>query len=48
VTVFPEDASRANEGQFAWDSLPDSMMTNAPAASEVTGNDGRDGFTPPM
>jgi len=41
VTVFPEGASRANEGQFAWDSLPDSMMTNAPVASEVTGNDGR-------
>ncbi len=41
VTVFPEGASRANEGQFAWDLLPNSMMTNAPVESEVTGNDGR-------
>ena len=37
VTVFPEGASRANEGQSAWDTLPNSMMTNAPVESEVTG-----------
>ncbi len=42
VTVFPEGASRANEGQFAWDTLPNSLMTNAPVESEVTGKDGRE------
>jgi len=42
VTVFPEGASRANEGQSAWDTLPNSMMTNAPVESEVTGTNGRE------
>ncbi len=42
VTVFPEGASRANEGQSAWDTLPNSMMTNAPVESEVTGKNGRE------
>jgi hypothetical protein len=42
VTVFPEGASRANEGQSAWDSLPNSMMTNAPVESEVSAKDGRE------
>ncbi len=42
VTVFPEGASRANEGQFAWDTLPNSLMTNAPVESEVTGKNGHE------
>ncbi len=42
VTVFPEGASRANEEQFAWYTLPNSMMTNAPVDSEVTATDGHE------
>lgn len=42
VTVFPEGASRANEGQSAWDTLPNSMMTNAPVDPEVTANNGHE------
>ena len=39
VSIFPPGGAR-NEAQFAWDSLPDSTMTNAPVESEVAGNDG--------
>lgn len=40
VTVFPEGQSRASEGQFPWDSQPNSTMTNAPVESQVTATDG--------
>lgn len=40
ISIFPEGAN-VNEAQFAWDSAPDSTMTNAPVTSEVDGNDGK-------
>ncbi len=32
VRIFPEARRGANEGQFAWDLVPDSVMTNATVA----------------
>src|SRR5205085_10160306 len=29
VRIFPETARRTGEGQFPWDLMPDSIMTNA-------------------
>ena len=40
ISIFPPGAA-INESQFAWDSEPDSVMTNAPVTSEVASTDGR-------
>ncbi len=40
IMIFPSGVSVA-EGQFAWDSEPDSVMTNAPVTSEVASTNGR-------
>lgn len=40
ISIFPPGAS-VNESQFAWDSEPDSVMTNAPVTSEVASTAGR-------
>ena len=40
ISIFPPGAT-VNEVQFAWDSQPDSVMTNAPVISEVASEDGR-------
>ncbi len=40
VSIFPAGATVA-DSQFAWDSQPDSVMTNAPVTSEVASTDGR-------
>lgn len=41
ISIFPP-GSTVNEAQFPWDSQPDSVMTNAPIVSEVTGAQGRE------
>lgn len=40
ISIFPPGAT-VNEAQFAWDSEPDSVMTNAPVTSEVASTSGR-------
>lgn len=40
VSIFPPGAT-VNEAQFAWDSVPESTMTNAPVTSEVASTDGK-------
>ncbi len=40
VSIFPPGAT-VNEAQFAWDSQPDSVMTNAPVVSDVAASSGR-------
>ncbi len=40
VSIFPPGVA-VNEAQFAWDSEPDSVMTNAPVTSQVASTDGR-------
>ena len=40
ISIFPPGTA-VNEAQFAWDSEPDSVMTNAPVTSQVASNDGR-------
>ena len=40
VSIFPPGAT-VNPSQFAWDSEPDSVMTNAPVTSEVAATAGR-------
>lgn len=40
ISIFPPGATVA-ESQFAWDSEPDSVMTNAPVTSEVASTNGR-------
>src|SRR4051794_11086218 len=40
ISIFPADAT-VNESQFAWDTHPDSVMTNAPVAAEAAGANGR-------
>ena len=40
IAIFPP-GSTVNEAQFAWDSEPDSVMTNAPVTSEVASASGR-------
>ena len=41
VLVFPEAARGAGEGHYAWDLLPDSMMTNATVGDVAVQADGR-------
>ncbi len=40
VSIFPPGAN-VNPSQFAWDSQPDSVMTNAPVTSQVSAANGR-------
>lgn len=40
ISIFPPGAT-INETQFAWDSEPESVMTNAPVTSEVASAEGR-------
>ena len=40
ISIFPADAT-VNESQFAWDTQPDSVMTNAPVTGDVAGANGR-------
>ncbi len=40
ISIFPPGAA-VSEAQFAWDSQPDSVMTNAPVTSEVAAANGR-------
>ena len=40
ISIFPPGANVA-EAQFAWDSEPDSIMTNAPVTTEVASTTGR-------
>jgi preprotein translocase subunit YajC len=40
ISIFPADAN-VNESQFAWDTQPDSVMTNAPVTADVSGVNGR-------
>jgi len=40
ISIFPPEAS-VNESQFAWDTEPDSVMTNAPVTAEVEAANGR-------
>ena len=40
ISIFPPGAT-VNDSQFAWDTQPDSVMTNAPVTADVTGTDGR-------
>jgi len=40
ISIFPP-GSAVGESQFAWDTQPDSVMTNAPVTSEVASADGR-------
>jgi hypothetical protein len=42
VLVFPEAARGSNEGHYAWDLTPDSMMTNANISASVEGKNGRE------
>ena len=41
VLVFPESARGSNEGHYAWDLTPESMMTNATIAEAVDKVEGR-------
>lgn len=41
VLVFPESARGSNEGHYAWDLLPGSMMTNANVEAVMTAINGR-------
>ena len=41
VLIFPEAMRGTNEGHFAWDLQPQSMMTNANVAQVVSAVDGR-------
>ena len=41
VLVFPESARGSNEGHYAWDLLPGSMMTNANVETVMSGVEGR-------
>ena len=41
VLVFPESSRGSNEGHYAWDLLPGSMMTNANVETVMSGVDGR-------
>ncbi len=41
VLVFPEAARGSNEGHYAWDLTPESMMTNATIAEAVDKVEGR-------
>jgi len=41
VLVFPESARGSNEGHYAWDLLPGSMMTNANVETVMSGVNGR-------
>jgi hypothetical protein len=41
VLIFPENMRGTNEGHFAWDLQPQSMMTNANVEQMVTAVDGR-------
>ncbi len=41
VLVFPESSRGSNEGHYAWDLTPESMMTNATIAEAVDKVDGR-------
>jgi hypothetical protein len=41
VLVFPESARGSNEGHYAWDLLPGSMMTNANVEAVMTAVNGR-------
>lgn len=40
ISIFPAGAT-VNESQFAWDTQPDSVMTNAPVTADVSGTEGR-------
>jgi hypothetical protein len=40
ISIFPPGAT-VNEAQFAWDSQPHSLMTNAPVVASVEGANGR-------
>ena len=42
VLVFPESARGSNEGHYAWDLLPGSMMTNANVDTVVQATNGRE------
>ncbi len=42
VLVFPEAMRGANEGHYAWDLLPGSMMTNANVDTVVQASNGRE------
>ena len=42
VLVFPEAQRGSNEGHYAWDLLPGSMMTNANVDTVVQGTSGRE------
>lgn len=41
VLIFPEAMRGAGEGHYAWDLMPDSMMTNADVADVASGAQGR-------
>ena len=41
VLVFPESGRGTNEGHYAWDLLPGSMMTNANVETVMSGVEGR-------
>jgi hypothetical protein len=41
VLIFPEAMRGAGEGHYAWDLMPDSMMTNANVADVASGAQGR-------
>jgi len=41
VLIFPEAARGSNEGHYAWDLMPQSMMTNATVAATVAKADGQ-------
>ena len=39
--IFPENMRGAPEGQFPWDLMPDSVMTNATVAQIISAPEGR-------
>lgn len=41
VLVFPEAMKGSNEGHYAWDLQPESMMTNATVSTVSSGGDGQ-------
>jgi hypothetical protein len=41
VLIFPDAMRGAGEGHYAWDLMPDSMMTNADVADVASGAQGR-------
>ncbi len=41
ISIFPP-GQKVNEAQFAWDSAPDSTMTNAPVTADVDSANGQE------